>query len=61
MTTTVTIEAHCNPEKTEVEINYSDNKKVMGTTHQTIIQDGESHEIHVCDEFSVTVRERTKL
>ncbi|QDT94304.1 hypothetical protein [Gimesia algae] len=54
MTTTVTVEAHCDYNSTQVEIVLQDGTK-------TIIQDGQSHELHVHDDRSVTVREIDKV
>ena len=56
MTTTVKIEAHCDPEKTEVQIQV-DEGDVGGTT---VIQNGETHETYAYDNRVITVREVEK-
>lgn len=53
MTTTVKVEAHCDANSTEVQVVQSD-----GAT--TVLQDGETHELHVHDDREVTVREVRK-
>jgi len=54
MTTTVKIDAHCYAATTEVQIIDREGKI-------KIIQDGESHEVHVYDACEVTVREVLKV
>ena len=57
MTTTITIDAHCDPKTTEVLIQIADpfcNQKV-------VIQDGHSHQCVVYDTRQVTVQEVKKL
>lgn len=51
MTTTVTVEAHCD-EKTEVVVDHS-NRLV-------VIQDGQKYSVHVYDDQKVVVFERPK-
>ena len=55
MTTTVTVEAHCN-DKTEVSIIEESEHSGQGC----VIQDGESKTIHVYDDMKVTVKEVAK-
>ena len=55
MTTTVTVEAHCD-DKTEVQV-----KTESANTGQTeTLQDGDKHVVHVYDDVKVTVQETPK-
>lgn len=55
MTTTVIVEAHCD-DKTEVSIvRGSEN-----TGESYVLQDGETKELYVYDDFQITVREVPK-
>ncbi|QDT41087.1 hypothetical protein Pan241w_11460 [Gimesia alba] len=56
MTTTVTVEAHCDASTTEVQIAVSNGGS--GETH--IVQDGHSHQLCIHDDREVTVREVPK-
>lgn len=53
MTTTVKVEAHCDANTTEVQI--------VAFNEVTVIQDGETHEVHAYDDHEVTVREIAKV
>lgn len=59
MTTTVTIQAHCESKK-EVHIEISGDPCHEGGTHTKVLQDGETHSLVVYDGKSVTVKEVIK-
>lgn len=54
MTTTVTVNAHCDPLKTRVKVITNDENNPQP---EVILDDGESHETVVHDEKSITVSE----
>jgi len=57
MTTTVTVQAHCDPATTKVKIQTSD----QGNPQPDIfIEDGESHQAVVYDDRTLTVSEVPK-
>ena len=56
MTTVVKVEAHCDPETTEVHIT----KTGVGGVQETVLQDGESAEETVYDLEMIRVREVPK-
>lgn len=55
MTTTVTVSAHCDPQTTEVLVEFSDAPESPVT-----LQDGESCDYHVWDDIAISVREVQK-
>lgn len=57
MTTTVTIEAHCDPETTRVDVQITDGENASQTVS---IEDGETHSCVVYDDVKVTVSEVKK-
>ena len=57
MTTTVTVEAHCNPETTQVRVSITNDQPQEDFT---ILQDGEALVFSVYDGKELTVREVLK-
>lgn len=57
VTTTIKIDAHC-ADDTQVEIQIATGSPEG--FERVVIQDGESHELHVYDEREVTIREVKK-
>ena len=58
MTTTVKVTAHCSPDK-QVRITRSDPKSGSNPP-EVVIQDGESNEQYVYDDWSIIVKEELK-
>lgn len=59
MTTTVTVEAHCD-EKKEVHIDICEDPCNQNANHKKVLQNGDKHSLVVYDNKSVTVREILK-
>lgn len=59
MTTTVTVEAHCD-EKNEVHIDICEDPCNQNANHKKVLQNGDKHSLVVYDNKSVTVREILK-
>ena len=59
MTTTVTVEAHCD-EKKEVHIDICEDPCNENANHKKVLQNGDKHVLHVYDNKSVTVAEVLK-
>lgn len=57
MTTTVTINAHCDPKKTIVKITTNDKHNPQ---HDVFIDDGETHQAVVFDKRTITISEIPK-
>lgn len=57
MTTTVIVEAHCDPRTTEVSVLRSDGQ---GNDKTDIVQDGQRWTGHVYDNWQITVSEVPK-
>lgn len=58
MTTTVEVTACCDPENVQVRVKTTNDQ--LQQEDITILQDGESVEVYVCDGREVTVREVPK-
>lgn len=59
MTTTVTVEAHCD-EKKEVHIDICEDPCNQNANHKKVLQNGDKHSLVVYDNKSVTVMEILK-
>lgn len=59
MTTTVTIQAHCDDKK-EVHIDICEDPCNESSNHKKVLQNGQQHSLVVYDNKSVTVREILK-
>ncbi len=57
MTTTVTVNAHCDPKTTVVEVLITDD---ISDGEQTLLEDGESVDFVVYDNREITVKEVPK-
>ena len=62
MTTTVTVNAHCDSDTTEVLVVTKEPDGFGGgeSTEKTILQNGESQEFYAFDEREITVKEVDK-